>query len=414
VTHPSRWGLLDPTHEQGAAVSDDAVLAAMIEVEAALLTASAERRGVDGTAGADAIRSARPDAAALAAGTARDGLPVPELVRGLREAVATRDPDAVALVHDGATSQDVVDTALVLVARRALADTRDGLVAAGHALARIALAEARTPVVARTLAQAAAPSTFGAQIATWVDGIASAIHAVDAARFPVQLGGAVGVGGADRSRLAALLGLDDPGRVWHVERTPVLAIGQAAATVVAALAHVGRDLVQLVRPELGFVALPGGGGSSAMPHKRNPIDAVVLVTSGARAPGALATLHAAAIPVDARPAGEWHAEWPALRELLGLAAASSAAASRLAAGLRVDRDAIARDTAALSELIGPVTAPDGASTAVDAAIARFAAAAAGGAGTRSPGAGSGPGSPAPGRIAAPSAPDPADAGGASS
>ncbi|HOV99890.1 MAG TPA: lyase family protein [Rhodoglobus sp.] len=367
------WGLLDPFHERASTVSDDAVLAAMLEVETALFTASAQRHGHDGWRGADALRSVLCDVDALIEGTRTDGVPVPELVRQLRDTVERSAPDAAAFVHDGATSQDVVDTALVLVAKRTLGDARDRLVVAGHALARLALAEAGTVTMGRTLAQAAAATTLGVQIARWVDGVAAALDTLDRLRFPVQLGGAVGVDGRDRAAFARLLELDDPGRSWHVERSPVLAIGQAAATVIAALAHLGRDLTQLVRPELGFVRLAGGGDSSAMPHKRNPVDAILLVSAGLRAPGALATLHSAAVSVDSRPAGEWHAEWSALRELLALAVGSAAVAADAAAGLSVDHRAIGHDSEEYDMPVDSADGPREAFAIVDDAVARFAA-----------------------------------------
>jgi 3-carboxy-cis,cis-muconate cycloisomerase len=260
---------------------------------------------------------------------------------------------------------------------------RGRLVAAGEGLAALADAERSTVSIARTLGQHAEATTFGAHVATWLDAVTSAIEIVQAARFPVQLGGAVGSGlGFEerqpgvtarlRAATAAQLDLDDPGRAWHTDRTPVLALGDAAAAVVAACGRIGRDVAFLARTEIGELTVARTGGSSAMPHKRNPVDAVLLTANGLRAAGLVATLHAAAVSQDARPAGEWHAEWQPLRSLLRLAAESADAAADLVAGLTVEHDAIARILALSPELVrDPDAVAAAAAAVVDAAVARF-------------------------------------------
>ena len=263
----------------------------MVQVEAALLHAWGR---VDGTSYEPAARvldsvAADPralDHDALVAGVARDGVVVVALVALLRDALAGAGvPDD--RLHAGATSQDVLDTALVLVARTTATQVRENLVATGSVLADLADTERAVPRVGHTLGRQAAPTTVGAQAAGWLDGITSAIEVVDALRFPVQLGGAVGTGEqadrtagragavtALRAAVATALDLDDPGRSWHAERTPVLAIATAAATVVAALGRIGRDLVAGSREGVDELRLAGGGASSAMPHKRNPVGPV--------------------------------------------------------------------------------------------------------------------------------------------
>ena len=357
------WGLLEPLGASAAVTSDDAVLAALVEVERALVRAWGRVLGEDLVAVARALDARALDRDGLLAGARSGGMPVIALVEQLRaqaEAEVTGSGDR---VHAGATSQDILDSALVLVARTALAETRGHLVSTGEALAALANGERDTASIARTLGQHAAPSTVGVTIAGWLDGVSSALEAIDDTVFPVQLGGAVGTGEAFdrhadrvdatpelRTALADDLGLADPGRSWHTERSPILHIADTGALVVAALGRIGRDVAFLARTEIGEVVLAATGGSSAMPHKRNPVDAVLLTANGLRAPGLLATVHSASVSQDARPAGEWHAEWQALRGLVRLALESADAAEALAVGLTIDREAVARNRSSSAEL----------------------------------------------------------------
>jgi 3-carboxy-cis,cis-muconate cycloisomerase len=318
------------------------------------------------------------DRGALLAGARSAGVPVVALV----ELLHAQAGPAAERVHRGATSQDILDTALVLISRDALTRARASLASAGAQLATRAQEHRQTPFVARTLTQEAEATTLGAVMAGWLDAVSSAVAALDAVAFPVQLGGAVGTGAAFvrasgrpdaprllRASLAAGLGLADPGRSWHTDRSPVLAIAAAAAQVVVSAGRIGRDLALAARD--GVITPAHGGGSSAMPHKHNPVDAVLLSASGLRAGGLLSTLHAAALSSDARPAGEWHAEWQAWRGLLRLAAESSAVLVRAVGDLVVT-----------APEASPAATPAGSSTAeatleaagavVDAAIARFA------------------------------------------
>jgi 3-carboxy-cis,cis-muconate cycloisomerase len=383
------WGLLQPTTAGTRdAAGDDQVLAAMVRVEAALLRAWARVDGASDDEAARALDDVAQDPSALdrdalVAGVARDGVAVVALVELLRELLdGTGLPTG--RLHAGATSQDVLDTALMLVARATFDQLRVRLVAAGTALAVLADDERDSVRVGHTLGRNAAPTTLGVQIAGWLDGISSAVAAVDGTHLPVQLGGAVGTGEqADRAAgragtiavlrasLAAELDLDDPGRSWHTERTPVLAVATVAATVTAALGRIGRDLVMGSREGVDELGLSGGGASSAMPHKRNPVGPVAMSAAALQAPGLLSTVARAAVSVDERPAGEWHAEWSALRDLLRLAGGSSDAAARTVAGLTVHRDAAARNLRDAD--VGPADAVTLAacSRVVDAAISRF-------------------------------------------
>ena len=379
------WGLLDPLAGGAAATSDDAVLEALVEVERALVRAWGSLRGENLDAVADVLSADRLDRADLLAGTRTGGVPVIPLAIQLRALAEAADAGSGVHVHAGVTSQDVLDTALVLMAHRALMLARDRLVLAGQALAALAETEWNTLAIARTLGQHAAQSTVGVAVASWLDGVSSAIAALDATGFPVQLGGAVGTGedidrlagraGATdelRAAFAAHLGLADPGRAWHTERSASLGISAAAALIGTALGRIGHDVAFLARTEVGEFTLAATGGSSAMPHKRNPVDAVLLHANGLRTAGLVATVHTAALSQDARPAGEWHAEWAAFRALVRLALQSADAAATMLPTLTVDRAAVDRNRAISPDLVhDPEVTLAAAGRVVAAAVRRF-------------------------------------------
>lgn len=378
----SSFGAFRSAAGSGSGEVDDLVRG-MLVVEAELLCAWADLETRDAQAAAAAVEAAELDADALRDGLEADGVVVPELVRQLRASLAAAGVEAPRL-HAGATSQDIVDSASMLRARDALAAVRADLVDAGTRLQRLADAERRSPRVAYTLGRQAAASTLGVQFAGWLDGVTSAIAAIDALSYPVQFGGAVGTGEAAdrlgsgaqttsilRAHLASGLGLDDPRRSWHAERTPVLAVASAATAVCVALGRVGRDLITASGERVGEVSLAGGGTSSAMPHKQNPVAPVVVVSNALQAPGLLATVASAAVSQDERPAGEWHAEWDALRRLLELASVS---ARRLAASL--DHLTVERETARHHLVDAAVAGADqvtlqASNRVVNAAISRF-------------------------------------------
>ncbi|GAA1836299.1 lyase family protein [Agromyces salentinus] len=387
------WGLLDPGAADTTGTDDDAVLAAMVEVERALLRAWGSELDEFLEPQADALDAAALERPVLVEGVVRDAVPVVALVPVLRAQL-----DAAGLASDrlhlGATSQDVVDTALMLVARDALRASRTALVTVGARLAALADAERRAFRIARSVARHAEASTFGILAAGWLDGVSSAIEAIDALTFPVQFGGAVGTGTAAdaaadrpgageavRAELASRLGLADPRRSWHAERTPVLAVAAASSSVIAALGRFAGDVTLLSREELGEVRLADGGGSSAMPHKRNPVDAVALTAAAVEAPGLLQVVVSAGVAGDERPAGRWHAEWMPLRRLVRLARSASSAAARLVEGLEFDVDRAGRTLAGA----GPAgERPDRGVLAaasdriVDRAVARFTSVSEGG------------------------------------
>jgi 3-carboxy-cis,cis-muconate cycloisomerase len=323
-------------------VSDRAWLRAMLEVEAAIARAEA-RAGLLPEADAAAITAACRDGAArfdldrLGEEAAASGNPVVPLVRALTGQVAGR---AAGWVHHGATSQDVLDTAAMLVAHRALGPLLDDLAGAADAAAALATAHRGTLLAARTLLQQALPTTFGLKAAGWLVGLdeaAARLEAVRATRLAVQFGGAAGTlaslgegeqgaGPAVVAALAAELGLAEPLLPWHTDRTRVAELAGALGEAAGAAAKPAQDVVLLAQTEVAEVreGTPGRGGSSTLPHKRNPVAAVAALACARQAPGLVATLLAAMPQEHERAAGAWHAEWRPLSALL--VAVGSAAA----------------------------------------------------------------------------------------
>jgi 3-carboxy-cis,cis-muconate cycloisomerase len=325
-------GLFDGVLARGpvrTAVDDRAWLQAMLDVEAALARAEA-RAGLlppgDAEAIAAACRAERFDPARLGAEAAEEGNPVPALVRALTAAVPG---PAAGHVHHGATSQDVLDSAAMLVASRALGPLLGDLDAAAAAAAGLAGGHLGTLMAGRTLLQQALPLTFGLKAAGWMVGLdeaADRLEAVRRTRLAVQLGGAAGTlaslagrGTEVLGHLAGELGLAEPVLPWHTTRTRpaelVGALGEAAGVV----AKVAGDVVLLAQTEVAEVregGPAGRGGSSTLPHKRNPVAAVSAAACARQAPGLVATLLSVMDHEHERAAGAWQAEWRPLTELL--------------------------------------------------------------------------------------------------
>ncbi|GAA5148372.1 3-carboxy-cis,cis-muconate cycloisomerase [Microbacterium pseudoresistens] len=365
-------GLLSPvTTGFDEAVTDAAIRDALVGTEAALARAWA-KVGAAPTELADAISNAfarRDDIAravdldALARAAVAGGNPVIPLVGMLRSAVPA---EAREWVHRGATSQDILDSALMVVAQQAAGETVAVLRDAETAVAALAEAHRNDVGAARSLTQHGVPTTFGLRAANWLRGMKRAAGRLEqlAADLPAQLGGAGGTlasfvqigGSAGAARLpaafAAELGLAVPHAPWHTTRWPVTELGDALVQVLDALGVIAADVATLSRTEIGEAHEHAAGGSSAMPQKQNPTAAVLIRSAAVRAPHLAATLHtASALAVDERPDGSWHAEWPALRELSRLALGASGTARRLLEGLRVDSDAIARNLRMTGSLI---------------------------------------------------------------
>jgi 3-carboxy-cis,cis-muconate cycloisomerase len=322
-------GLFDGVLARGAVrdeVGDGAFVAAMLEVESALARAAAEAGLVPAEAAeaiATACRAVRVDLLRLAEQAPASGNPVVPLVAALREALPA---EAAGYVHKGATSQDILDSAAMLVARRALVPLLADLHGAADAAAGLARAHRDTPMAGRTLLQQAVPTTFGLKAAGWtiaLDEVATRLDSVRRDRLAAQLGGAAGTLGALApagpvvlGRMAHLLGLAEPILPWHTDRTRPAELATALGTAAGVIGKVARDITLLAQNEVGEVAEGAPGGSSAMAHKRNPVAAVSAYACAAQAPGLVATLLAAMPHEHERAAGAWHAEWRPLPQLL--------------------------------------------------------------------------------------------------
>jgi 3-carboxy-cis,cis-muconate cycloisomerase len=328
-----------------AAVSDEAWLEAMLEVERALAAAEA-RAGVIPSEAAKAIagacRAERFDAAALGDAGRAPGNPVEPLVRALRDAVGEEAADD---VHRGATSQDILDTAAMLVSRRALDQILETLDAVAGECARLAEDHRSTPVAGRTLLQQAVPTTFGLKAAGWLAGVVEARRGLRRIRdegLAVQLGGAAGTlaalgeAGPEVARLLAdELGLHEA-PPWHTNRARIAELGAALAVAAGAVAKIGLDVALMSQTEIGEVAEAEGGRSSAMPHKRNSVGSVLAVACARQVNGHVSVLLAAMPQEHERAAGAWHAEWPALSGALAFTAGAADGARRALSGLQVD------------------------------------------------------------------------------
>jgi 3-carboxy-cis,cis-muconate cycloisomerase len=368
----SDGGLLDAVLARGGAreaVSDRAWLQAMLDVEAALALASASV-GVIPAGHAETIAAACRaelfDVGAIGAEAANVGNPAEPLVRALRAQVG--EP-AAEDVHRGATSQDIVDSAARLVARRALEPVLADLRGAADAAARLAAAHRDTVMIGRTLMQQAVPTTFGLKAAGWLVALDESTERLREVRLAAQLGGAAGnlaaLGPDVLGRFARELGLDEPVLPWHTDRTRIAELAGALGEACGAMAKVAGDVVLLAQTEVGEVreGVEGRGGSSAMAHKRNPVAAISARAAARQAPGLVATLLASMEHEHERAAGAWHAEWPAQRSLLGFTGSAAAWLRDCLENLEVDVERMRANVGEPDASVGP-----GASELVDRAL----------------------------------------------
>ncbi|CCH90485.1 3-carboxy-cis,cis-muconate cycloisomerase [Modestobacter italicus] len=383
--------ILDATFARGPVSAGgpaaDPWLVALLEVEGALARAAARVGLVAGTAADEVSRvCADPgglDLAAVQVRAADAGNPVPPLVRALQDAVG---PHAARAVHVGATSQDVMDTAAVLLARRGLQLIEADLATAAEACARLATEHRDDVLMGRTLLQQALPITVGLKAATWLaglDGVRARLTAVSGS-LPVQYGGAVGTlaassgSGVDlRRELAAELGLAVTDVPWFTVRLPVADVAGVLGAAAGVVATIAVDVVLLAQSEVAEATEVSAsrGGSSAMPHKNNPVAAVSARACARRAPGLVATLYAAMEQEHERGAGTWHVEWPTLTELLGTVGSAASWLTECLADLQLDTTRMAAAVAAAGDpqlaraLAEALTPSLGAGAAHDAASA---------------------------------------------
>ncbi|WP_206503507.1 3-carboxy-cis,cis-muconate cycloisomerase [Streptomyces chrestomyceticus] len=363
----AEYGLLAPGRADSAveaATDDAAYVRALLDAEAALTRAQAAV-GLAPPSAAGAVTAAagetdRYDPRDLAVRARSGGNPVIPLVAALTTAVAGRDAGAAAYVHRGATSQDILDTATMVVCSRALEAVLGDLDATAAALGRLAAEHRDTPMAGRTLTQHAVPVTFGLKAAGWRSLVLDARDRLAAVRgaLPAQLGGAAGTlaafhafaeadgpgpdsgAGTDLglrllTAYAAETGLAEPALPWHTLRTPVADLAGALAHTAGALGKIAADVLALSRTETAELAEGSGGGSSAMPHKSNPVRATLIAAAARQVPALAGVLYGSLAAEDERPAGAWHAEWQPLRDALRLVGGAARDAAELTAGLRV-------------------------------------------------------------------------------
>ena len=314
----------------------------MVDVEAALAAACVVEGLIRPQAGQAILRALQLgpfDLGAIAAQAGEHATPVIPLVRELRARVGAEFADA---VHVGATSQDIVDTAAMLVTQRALVPIIADASTAMNGAARLAVAHRSTPVVGRTLMQAALPTSFGLVAAGWLVGLERATVELERVRdsgLAVQMGGPVGTRSPQiAARIASTAGLVEPILPWHTERTRIVQLAAALGALAGFAGKIARDVELLAQTEVAEVREggEGRGGSSALAHKRNPVAAVSIIACAHRIPGLIATLFAGMAQEHQRAAGNWQAEWGTLTELLTLTGSALAWLGDLLENLQVD------------------------------------------------------------------------------
>ncbi|MFJ4262398.1 lyase family protein [Paenarthrobacter nicotinovorans] len=381
------FGLLSPvtaSPKVTALTGDRAVIAAILDVEAAWAAVLEEAGLAPQGAAAVVAEAADPghyDLAVIAERAQGGANPVIPLLGELRARVRSLDATGIGAgkaVHTSLTSQDVLDSALMLLAGRTVSALLTEVKSTTTALAGLAAQHGDTLCVGRSLTQHALPYTFGLKAAQWFQGVAASAARLESVELPVQFGGASGTlasgskltAGSDSTpftltdALASKLGLAAAPAPWHTNRLAVTSLGDSLASLLDAFGKIASDLVFLSRPEVGELGEPlaaGRGVSSAMPQKQNPVLSVLIRSAALQAPALASQLHSAAGTFnDERPDGAWHTEWPALRRLLALAFGAALQLRELAEGLRVFPEAMRRNL----QISGPLLLSEGVSAAV--------------------------------------------------
>ncbi|WP_042339080.1 3-carboxy-cis,cis-muconate cycloisomerase [Paraburkholderia ferrariae] len=359
--------LICGTEPMNAIWSPRATLQRMLDVEAALARASAAHGVIPQTAVsaiAAACKADQLDAEALARDAALGGNLAIPLVKQLTARVKALDPEASKYVHWGATSQDIIDTATVLQLRDALDLIAPELDALCATLADLARTHRSTPAVGRTWLQQALPITLGLKFAQWLDALLRHRERLAALRERVlvlQFGGAAGTLASLRTAaaevsasLAKELALAQPTLPWHTQRDRIAEAAAFFGMLIGTLGKIARDISLQMQTEVGELAEPaaaGKGGSSTMPHKRNPVGCAAVLTAAARAPGLVATVFGGMVQEHERALGGWQAEWDALPDLARLAGGALAHIGQIAGGLEVRPERLAANLDATHGLI---------------------------------------------------------------
>ncbi|WP_409319375.1 3-carboxy-cis,cis-muconate cycloisomerase [Pseudomonas sp. KCJK9016] len=338
---------------------DQGRVQAILDFEAALARAEARVGVIPASAVAsieNACRAGLFDFAALGEAIATAGNSAIPLVKALGKRIAATDVEAERYVHLGATSQDVMDSGLVLQLRQALELIEGELAQLADALATQAQRHAATPMAGRTWLQHATPVTLGMKIAGWLGAVTRSrqrLRELKPRLLVLQFGGASGTLAALGEQalpiaraLAEELNLTLPEQPWHTQRDRIVEFGAVLGLIAGSLGKLGRDISLLMQTEAAEVfepSAPGKGGSSTMPHKRNPVGAAVLIGAATRVPGLVSTLFSAMPQEHERSLGLWHAEWETLPEICGLVSGALQQARLLAEGLEVDAARMTRN-----------------------------------------------------------------------
>ncbi|MDA9265161.1 lyase family protein [bacterium] len=321
------YAKLFPSGDTGRLFTDSAAIRAMLLVEGALAKVQGKLGVIPDESGAAIHRASLEitvDPGAIAASTGQNGVCVPGLVAAFRKEMEA--PEHSAFAHWGATSQDIIDTALMLRMRQALTLAETDLKTILTSLANQAAKYADQPMPARTYSQHATPTSWGAVIATWGMPLLDALKELDELRASslwVSLSGAAGTSSAlgpkadqTRTDLAAALGLNDPKRSWHTDRTPVLRIADWSARVTTILGAMGQSLIGLSAGGIDEVTLGASGASSTMPQKQNPVAPSAIVALSNQVSGLRSSLHAAAVHQHQRDGVAWFTEWMTLPQIM--------------------------------------------------------------------------------------------------
>jgi 3-carboxy-cis,cis-muconate cycloisomerase len=381
----SLTGAIFSTDAMQDAFSASACVQGMLDFEAALARAEA-RVGVIPAVAAEPIAAccdaSRIDLAKLAHAAASAGNLAIPLVKQLTALVAESNKEASKYVHWGATSQDAIDTGLVLQLRKALGLIEADLAELANALAQLAQRHRTTPLVGRTWMQHALPITFGLKAAGWLDGVNRHRERLAALRprvLVLQFGGAAGTlaslddqGLQVANALAEELGLATPDTPWHTQRDRVAEVATTLGMLVGSLGKMARDISLHMQTDVAELAEPvaeGRGGSSTMPHKRNPVGCAAALTASVRVPALVSTMLSGMVQEHERALGGWQAEWDALPEIVQLTAGALQQMRQVASGLTVDA---ARMQANLNATHGQIMA-EAVTLALGAKIGRMTA-----------------------------------------
>jgi len=343
------YARLFPTGDVGRLFTDSAEIRAMLLVEGTLAKVQGDRRVIPSDSAAAisrAVMEIQIDPGALATATGINGVSVPALVAAFRTEMQA--PEHAQYVHWGATSQDIIDTGLMLRLRQALVLIETDLVTILRCLGEMATGHAELPMAARTYGQHATPTSFGAVAAGWGAPLLALLRDLPGLRdtcLLVSLSGAAGTAaelGPDapqiRADLARALTLKDPNRNWHTDRTPLLRVADWLTRLTLMLGKLGEDVTLMSQSDIGEIRLGGAGASSTMPQKQNPVGPSVLVAVARQTTGQMAVLQSAAMPRSQRDGAAWFTEWMCLPQIVLGAATTVQTAAALCATLRPDPD----------------------------------------------------------------------------